>query len=166
MPLNLTKAIVFFDLETTGANVTQDRIVEIAALRIDPSGEEIEKHWLVNPGIPIPPVTTSIHGITDKDVENAPSFENIANEVLDFFKGSDLGGYNHIKFDVPLLMEEFNRVNINFDIKNRRLIDAQRIFFMMEPRTLSGAYKFYCQKNLVNAHSAMADTKATYEVLK
>ncbi len=166
MELNLKKDLVFFDLETTGPNITRDRIIEIAAIKLFQDGNEEKKRWLVNPGMPIPPSSTSIHGITDKDVKDAPKFEEIANEIFAFFKDCDLGGYNHIKFDIPLLMEEFARLEINFDLKNRRLLDAQKIFFFMEPRTLSAAYRFYCDKDLENAHSAMADTEATLEVLK
>ncbi len=166
MNLNLKKDLVFFDLETTGTNVTNDRIIEIAAIKVMMAGGEEKRHWFVNPGIPIPASSTAIHGISDKDVKDAPKFAEIANEVFTFFKDCDLGGYNHIKFDIPLLLEEFTRVEINFDLKNRRLLDAQRIFFFMEPRTLSAAYRFYCDKDLENAHSAMADTEASLEVLK
>ncbi len=162
----MTRPIVFFDLETTGTNITQDRIIELAAIKSFPDGQEEKKFWKINPGIPIPPESTAVHGITDKDVKDAPLFSEVAKEVFAFFKDSDLGGYNHIKFDIPLLIEEFNRVDLSFDLKNKRLIDAQRLFFLMEPRTLSAAYKFYCDKDLEDAHSAMADTEATFEVLK
>lgn len=166
MDLKLKKDLVFFDLETTGTNVSNDRIIEIASIKLMMDGSEEKKYWLVNPGIPIPPASTAIHGISDKDVKNAPKFADIAEEVHSFFKDCDLGGYNHIKFDIPLLLEEFSRLEISFDLKNKRLLDAQKIFFFMEPRTLSAAYRFYCDKELENAHSAMADTEATLEVLK
>lgn len=166
MALKLTKDIVFFDLETTGTNILSDRIIEIAAIRIGTDASETKKEWRINPGIPIPPEATAIHGISDADVTDAPLFGELSKEIFDFFKNCDLGGYNHIKFDIPVLIEEFARVDMEFSLKNRRLIDAQRIFFRMEPRTLSAAYRFYCDKNLENAHSAMADTEATFEVLK
>jgi DNA polymerase-3 subunit epsilon len=165
MELKLNKALVFFDLETTGTNILSDRIIEIAAIRIEVDGTETKKEWRLNPGIPIPPDSTAIHGISDADVAGAPSFEQMSKEIFDFFKNCDLGGYNHIKFDIPVLIEEFARVDMEFSLKNRRLLDAQRIFFKMEPRTLSAAYRFYCDKKLDNAHSAMADTEATLEVL-
>lgn len=164
--MELNKALVFFDVETTGTNVTQDRIIELAAIKINTDKSKVNKEWRMNPGIPIPQSSTDIHGISDKDVKDLPGFSEYAEEIFEFFQNCDLGGYNHIKFDIPVLIEEFNRVNLDFNLKNRRLLDAQRIFFMMEPRTLSGAYKFYCDKDLEDAHSAMADTKATLEVLE
>jgi len=166
MQLNLTKPLAFFDLETTGINVSKDRIVEISVLKVMPDGSEISKTWLVNPTIPIPEKTSKIHGIYDKDVKDKPTFAELAKEISDFFDNSDLAGYNSNKFDVPLLIEEFLRVDFDFDVKKRRLIDGQVIFFKKEPRTLGAAYKFYCDKKLENAHTAEADVYATYEVLK
>lgn len=166
MQLNLTKPLAFFDLETTGLNVSKDRIVEISVLKVMPDGSEHPKTWLVNPRIPIPEKTSKIHGIYDKDVKDKPTFEELAKEISDFFENSDLAGYNSNKFDVPLLVEEFLRADFDFDIKKRKLVDAQVIFFKQEPRTLGAAYKFYCDKKLENAHTAEADVYATYEVLK
>jgi len=165
MQLKLTRPIAFFDLETTGTNVVKDRIVEISIYKVLPGGGTESMTKLINPGIPIPPEVTEIHGITNLDVANAPTFEQIANQLNDFLHNCDLAGYNSNKFDIPMLIEEFLRCGINFDIKKRRLVDVQNIFHKMEPRTLRAAYKFYCGKNLVDAHSAEADTKATYEVL-
>ncbi|MCF8302519.1 MAG: 3'-5' exonuclease [Bacteroidales bacterium] len=166
MELNLTRPIAFFDLETTGTNVGKDRIVEISIVKIHPDGTEELKTELINPTIPIPPETTAIHGITNEDVKDKPTFAQKANEFAKFLESCDLGGYNSIKFDIPLLVEEFLRAEIDFDIKNRRFVDVQNIFHKMEPRTLKAAYKFYCEKDLENAHSAEADARATYEVLK
>ncbi len=164
--LNLTKPICFFDLETTGTQVASDRIVEISILKVTPDQEEILKTWRVNPGIPIPPEVTAIHGISNEDVADKPSFKELAREIEQFIQGADLAGYNSNRFDLPLLAEEFLRVDIDFDLGNRKSIDVQGIFFKKEPRTLEAAYKFYCNKSLENAHSAEADTIATYEVLK
>lgn len=166
MELNLTKPIAFFDLETTGVSTTQDRIVEMSIIRIDVNGEESIKTTKVNPTIPIPEEVSLIHGIYDKDVKDAPTFKQIAKSVDDFLVGCDLGGYNLTKFDVPVIMEEFLRAGVDFNLDNRRIVDAQRIFYMMQPRTLTAAYKFFCGKELDGAHSAEADTRATYEVLK
>lgn len=166
MNLNLNKPICFFDLETTGVNITNDRIVEISILKVHPDGKEERKTWLVNPGIPIPKEVTAIHGISDADVADKPAFKEIAKEVHTMIKDSDLGGFNSNRFDIPLLAEEMLRAEIDFDMKGRVSIDVQTIFHKMEQRTLSAAYKFYCYKNLDDAHSAEADTKATYEVLK
>ena len=166
MQLNLTKPLVFFDLETTGINVSKDRIVEISVLKVMPDGTEHKKTWLINPTIPIPEKVSKIHGIYDKDVKDKPTFKDLANEILEFFGDADLVGYNSNKFDIPLLVEEFLRAECDFDVKNRRFIDGQVIFFKKEPRTLSAAYEFYCGKKLENAHSAEADVFATYEVLK
>jgi DNA polymerase III subunit epsilon len=166
MNLNLTKPICFFDLETTGVNISKDRIVEISILKIFPNGKEETKTWLVNPEIPIPKEVTAIHGITDADVANKPIFKAIAKEIHNMIKDSDLGGYNSNKFDIPLLAEEMLRAEIDFDMKNRVSVDVQTIFHKMEQRTLSAAYKFYCEKELLGAHGAEADTKATFEVLK
>ncbi len=166
MKLNLTKPICFFDLETTGVNITKDRIVEISVLKVHPNGKEESKTWLVNPEIPIPKEVTEIHGISDADVADKPTFKTLAKEIYNLIKDSDLGGFNSNRFDIPLLAEEMLRAEVDFDMKNRVSIDVQTIFHKMEQRTLSAAYKFYCGKNLDGAHSAEADTNATYEVLK
>lgn len=166
MQLSLTKPICFFDLETTGVNITTDRIVEISILKVFPEGKEERKTWRVNPEIPIPKEVTAIHGISDDDVADKPAFRELAKEIYNIIKDSDLGGFNSNRFDIPLLAEEMLRADIDFDMKNRVSIDVQTIFHKMEQRTLSAAYKFYCDKNLEDAHSAEADTNATYEVLK
>ncbi|WP_136480548.1 3'-5' exonuclease [Cognatitamlana onchidii] len=166
MSLNLSKPICFFDLETTGINITSDRIVEISILKVYPNGTEESKTWLVNPEMPIPKETTAIHGISDENVANESPFKELAKEVYNMIKDSDLGGFNSNRFDIPLLAEEMLRAGIDFDMKNRLAVDVQTIFHKMEQRTLSAAYKFYCNENLEDAHSAEADTKATYEVLK
>ncbi|MBD0833059.1 3'-5' exonuclease [Aestuariibaculum sediminum] len=166
MQLNLNKPICFFDLETTGVNITSDRIVEIAILKIHPNGKEESKRWLVNPTIPIPKEVTAIHGISDEDVADKPTFKELAKEIYNLIKDSDLGGFNSNRFDIPLLAEEMLRADVDFDMKNRLAVDVQTIFHKMEQRTLSAAYKFYCDKNLEDAHTAEADTLATYEVLK
>ncbi len=166
MKLNLNKPLAFFDLETTGINVTKDRIVEISILKVIQDGTELIKTWRVNPGMPIPDKSSKIHGIYDADVADKPVFAIVGKEVNQFLENCDLAGYNSNKFDVPLLVEEFLRANIDFDIKKRKLIDVQVIFFKKEPRTLGAAYRFYCQKELENAHTAEADVMATFEVLK
>ena len=166
MNLKLKKPIAFFDLETTGINPAQDKIVELSFLRIEPNGEKKVKTMKINPGIPIPIETSLIHGIYDADVKDAPKFKEVAKNLAQFIEGCDLAGFNILKFDLPMLVEEFLRANLEFDYSTRQLIDAQKIFHMMEPRTLSAAYKFYCGKTLENAHSAEADTLATYEVLE
>lgn len=166
MSLNLKKAICFFDLETTGINISKDRIVEIAVLKVFPDGQEESKTWKVNPGMPIPQEVTDIHGISDADVADAPTFKEIAKDVYNMIKDSDLGGFNSNRFDIPLLAEEMLRADVDFDMKSTLAVDVQTIFHKMEQRTLSAAYKFYCGKDLENAHSAAADTLATYEVLK
>jgi len=166
MELKLKRPICFFDLETTGVNVVNDRIVEISVLKIFPNGTQESKTWLVNPGRKIPKETTAIHGITDEKVANEPSFKELAHTIHDMIKDSDLAGYNSNKFDIPLIAEEFLRVGIDFSMGKRKAVDIQNIFHRMEQRTLSAAYKFYCQKDLENAHSAEADTTATYEILK
>ncbi|MBD5337109.1 MAG: 3'-5' exonuclease [Bacteroides sp.] len=163
--LNLDRPIIFFDLETTGTNVTRDRIVEISLIKVLPKGEPIRKCRRINPEMPIPAESTAIHHITDEDVANEPTFRQIARSLYDFFSGCDIAGYNSNKFDVPMLIEEFGRAGIRFDLRDRRLIDVQNIFHKMEQRTLVAAYKFYCGKDLENAHSAAADAEATYEVL-
>lgn len=165
MKLNLTKPLVFFDLETTGVQVGSDRIVEICLLKVEINGEVSSLVHRVNPGMTIPQQSIDIHGITDEMVRDKPTFKELAAEIANYIGDSDLAGYNSNKFDIPLLVEEFLRVGINFDITNRKTIDVQNIFHKMEPRTLKAAYKFYCGKNLDNAHSAEADTMATYEIL-
>jgi len=166
MKLKLKNPIAFFDLETTGININHDRIVEISILKISPNGEEEKRTDLINPGIPIPLESSLIHGIYDKDIKDAPKFKEIGKMLTNFLTGCDLAGFNILKFDVPMLVEEFLRADINFDISRRKLIDAQKIFHLMEKRNLAAAYKFYCNKTLENAHSAEADTIATYEIFK
>ena len=166
MELKLTRPICFFDLETTGINVAKDRIVEISILKVYPNGNKESKTWLVNPQIPIPKEVTAIHGISDEKVANEPTFKDLAREIADLIKDADLGGFNSDRFDIPLLAEEMLRAEMEFDMKNRVAVDVQTIFHKMEKRTLEAAYKFYCDKELTNAHSAAADTEATYEVLK
>jgi len=166
MKLNLRNPLAIFDLETTGTNIIHDRIIEISILKVSPNDTQEKKTWLINPEIPIPAATTAIHGIKDEDVKDAPTFKSMAKVIAKFIEGCDLAGYNIIKFDVPMLVEEFLRANVDFDVSKRKLIDAQKIFFLMEKRTLSAAFKFYCGKSLDNAHSAEADTLATYEILK
>ena len=166
MQLNLNKSICFFDLETTGISITKDRIVEISILKVNPDGSEEKKTWLVNPEIPIPAVVTAVHGITDEKVANEPTFNELAKEVNTWIKDSDLGGFNSNRFDIPLLAEEMLRAGIDFDMKNRLSVDVQTIFHKMEQRTLTAAFKFYCDRSLEDAHSAEADTMATFEVLK
>ena len=166
MELNLNKPICFFDLETTGIDVAKDRIVEISILKIFPNGNKESKTWLVNPEMTIPPQVIAVHGITNEKVANEPTFSVLAPTVYNMIKDSDLGGYNSDRFDIPLLAEELLRAGIDFDMKNRVSVDVQTIFHKMEERTLSAALKFYCGKSLENAHSAAADTEATYEILK
>ncbi|MBN1986274.1 MAG: 3'-5' exonuclease [Prolixibacteraceae bacterium] len=166
MNLELKNPVVFLDLETTGINIVTDRIVEIALLKVHLDGHEEEKLLRINPEMPIPEEASKIHGITDEDVKDAPPFKEVAKTLAKFLEGCDLGGFNSNRFDIPLLAEEFLRADIDIDFKKRKFIDVQAIFHKMEKRTLAAAYKFYCNKQLVDAHSAMADTKATYEVLK
>ncbi|WP_299766626.1 3'-5' exonuclease [uncultured Dokdonia sp.] len=166
MKLNISRPICFFDLETTGIQVAKDRIVEISILKIFPDGREEEYTQRINPTVPIPAATTAVHGISDADIADAPVFAEKATEIYNLIKDSDLAGFNSNRFDIPLLAEELLRCDIDFDMKNRNAIDVQNIFHKMEQRTLVAAYKFYCDKDLTNAHSAAADTKATYEVLK
>jgi DNA polymerase-3 subunit epsilon len=166
MKLKLKNPLVFLDLETTGINVVTDRIVEIALLKINADGSEDEKVLRINPEIPIPPESTRIHGITDEAVKNAPTFKEVAKSLAKFLEGCDLAGFNSNRFDVPLLAEEFLRADIEIDLKKKKFIDIQAIFHKMEKRTLAAAYKFYCQQDLINAHSALADARATYEVLQ
>ena len=165
MKLNLTRPLAIFDLETTGTNIGSDRIVELCIIKIHPDGHEEVMTRRVNPGIPIPAEVTAIHGISDEDVKNEPKFAEIAPQLIQFLANCDMGGYNSNKFDVPLLVEEFLRADLDFELKGRRFVDVQNIFHKMEPRTLKAAYRFYCSMDLVNAHSAEADTRATYEVL-
>lgn len=166
MFLNLNRPLVFFDLETTGVHVGSDRIVQICLLKIMPDQSESVRNYLINPEMPIPPGTTAIHGITDADVRDKPTFRMMAGEIAAFIGNADLAGYNSNKFDVPLLVEEFLRAEVDFELKNRNLIDVQNIFHKMEQRTLKAAYRFYCSKELENAHDAEADTRATMEVFK
>ncbi|WP_031425821.1 3'-5' exonuclease [Flavimarina sp. Hel_I_48] len=166
MQLNLSRPICFFDLETTGTNVANDRIVEISVLKVHPGGKEEKFTWLVNPTVPIPAETTAVHGIKDEDVADKPKFKELATEIYNLIKDSDLAGYNSNRFDIPLLAEEMLRADVDFDMKNRHAVDVQTIFHKMEQRTLAAALKFYCQQELTDAHSAEADTIATYEVLK
>ena len=166
MELNLTKPIVFFDLETTGVNVGKDKIIEICMIKIMPDAKEIEKTMRINPGIALPEYITELTGITDSDLADKPQFYQVANEIKEFIGEADLAGYNSNKFDVPLLMEEFLRAGVEFSLLGRNMIDVQNIFHKMEARTLVAAYKFYCHKNLDDAHSALGDTRATLEVMK
>jgi DNA polymerase III subunit epsilon len=166
MELNLRNPLIFLDLETTGINVASDRIVEIALLKIHPDGKEDEKQLRINPEMPIPENASRIHGIYDKDVKDCPTFREVAKTLAHFVEGCDLAGFNSNRFDIPLLAEEFLRAGVDVDLKRRKFIDVQAIFHKMEKRTLGAAYKLYCNKNLEDAHSAMVDTKATYEVFK
>jgi DNA polymerase III subunit epsilon len=162
--LTLTKPIAFIDLETTGVSLSSDRIVEIAIIKIMPDQSRVTKRKIINPQIPIPQGAIDVHGITNEMVKDAPTFKQIANEVKVFIDGCDLGGYNSNRFDIPILMEEFLRAGMNVDLSTRKMVDVQHIFYTMEPRTLSAAYKFYCEKELINAHSAEADIAATIDV--
>ena len=164
--LQLKKPLAFIDLETTGVNPGTDRIVEIAIVKILTDGTKSVKRKLINPGIPIPKGASNVHGITDEMVRDAPAFKLVAQELKQMLDGCDLAGYNSNRFDIPLLMEEFLRAQVDFDMKGRKLLDIQNIFHKMEPRTLSAAYKFYCNQNLDAAHSAEADATATYEILE
>lgn len=166
MQLNLKNPIVFFDLETTGINITQDRIVEISFLKVHPNGKEEIKSRRINPEMPIPPQATAIHGITDEDVKDCPTFKKVARSLAEQLEGCDLAGFNSSRFDVPMLAEEFLRAGIDFDMSKRKFVDVQIIFHKKEQRTLEAAYAFYCDKKLENAHSAEADALATYEVFK
>ena len=166
MKIKLSKPICFFDLETTGINISKDRIVEISILKVYPNSNKESRTWLVNPEISIPSEVSKIHGITNEMVINEPSFKEIGSQVKEMINNSDLGGFNSNKFDIPLLAEEFLRSNIDFDLEKIKCIDVQNIFHKMEKRTLGAAYKFYCKKDLIDAHSSKADTLATYEVLE
>lgn len=166
MKLQLSRPIAFIDLETTGVNISIDRIVEIAIVKINPDGTRQVKRKLINPLMPIPKASSDVHGITDDMVKDAPTFKQAANEIKQFIDNCDLGGYNSNRFDIPMLLEEFLRAGLEFSVDGRKLVDAQKVFHMMEQRTLSAAYKFYCQKVLEGAHSAEVDAQATWEVLE
>lgn len=166
MDLSLSRPLAVFDLETTGIRVATDRIVELSVLRVETDNSKQVKTYRINPGIPIPLESTLIHGISDEDVKDSPTFKELAPELLDLFSDCDLSGYNSNKFDIPLLVEEFLRADVDFDLRDRYFVDVQNIFHKMEPRTLKAAYKFYCGKELIDAHSAEADTMATFEILK
>lgn len=165
MNLKLHKPLCIFDLETTGLNISKDKIVEICILKVNPDASRESKTWLVNPEMPIPPHVSEVHGIYDKDVKDAPTFKEIAPKIMEMIAGSDLGGFNSNRFDVPVLAEEMLRAGVDFDLNKIKLVDAQTIFHKKEPRNLSAAYQFYCDKTLENAHSAEADVLATFEVL-
>lgn len=165
MELQLKRPLCFFDLEATGISVTKDRIVEISILKVFPNGNKESKTWLVNPEMPIPPEVVAIHGIDNAKVANEPTFKELAHRVVEMLKDADLAGYNSNKYDIPLLAEELLRAEIDFDLRKKKSVDVQNIFHKKEKRTLEAAYRFYCQKDLENAHSAEADTLATYEVL-
>lgn len=166
MELKLKRPIVFFDLETTGVDPSKDRIVEISMVKVQPNGDQEIKTRRINPGMPIPPESTAIHGISDEDVRDEPRFEQLAKSLAAYIEGCDLAGYNSNKFDIPVLVEEFLRAGLDVDLKKRKFVDVQNIFHKKEQRTLVAALKFYCGKDLEAAHSAEADTLATYEVLK
>lgn len=166
MQLRLQRPIIFFDLETTGTNITHDRIVEISIIKVLPSGEEQERTRRINPEMPIPAEATAIHHITDADVANEPTFRQLAKSLAEIFADCDIAGFNSNRFDIPLLLEEFHRAGIVLDLSKTRFVDVQTIYHKMEPRNLSAAYKYYCGQDLEAAHSANADTRATLEVLK
>jgi len=166
MQLNLTKPICFFDLETTGINISKDRVVEISILKVYPNGNKESRTWLVNPEMTIPKEVIEIHGISNEKVANEPTFKELAKDIYNMIKDADLAGFNSNRFDIPLLAEELLRAGIDFDMKSSLAVDVQTIFHKMEQRTLSAAYKFYCNEDLEGAHSAEADTNATYEILK
>ncbi|MBS7565271.1 DNA polymerase III subunit epsilon [Mucilaginibacter sp. Bleaf8] len=165
MKLNLKRPLAFFDLETTGTSIGTDRVIEIAFIKLLPDGTEESKTWLINPQMPIPLETSLIHGFYDDDVKDAPVFKDVADEIAAFIIDADLAGYNSNKFDIPMLMEEFLRAGVAFDMDGRHFVDVQNIFHQMEQRTLKAAYRFYCDKDIINAHTAEADTRATMEVL-
>jgi DNA polymerase-3 subunit epsilon len=166
MKLNLQNPLIFFDLETTGVDVAKDRIVELCYIKVFPNGNEESKSMRINPGMPIPSRASEVHGIYDADVADCPTFKEIAPELFQTFQGCDLAGFNSNKFDIPLLCEEFLRQGMDFDVSRRKCIDVQNIYHKLERRTLVAAYKYYCEKELENAHSALADTRATLEVLE
>lgn len=165
MNLILKKPLIVFDLETTGLNLVTDKIIEYSLVKVFPDGEKEIRTQLINPGVPIPPETTKIHGISDKDVVNKPKFKDIAADLYAFIGNADLAGFNSNKFDIPFLIEEFLKAGIDFSLKGRRLVDVQNVFHKMEPRNLKAAYKFYCGQDIINAHTAEADALATYEIL-
>jgi DNA polymerase-3 subunit epsilon len=165
MKLNLRNPLCFFDLETTGTNIIHDRIIEIAVIKMMPNGETIRKANVLNPTIPILPESSAIHGLKEEDVKGKPTFKEVAKEYMRFFEGADLAGFNVLKFDIPMLVEEFLRAGVEFDYTRKKIIDAQKIFHLMEKRTLSAAYRFYVNKDIQNSHTAEADTEATMEVL-
>ena len=166
MALKLSRPLVFFDLETTGVNITHDRIIEISYIKVLPDGKELSKTLRFNPGMPIPPEATAVHHISDRDVIDKPLFKEYAKTLAEIFRGCDFAGFNSNRFDIPMLDEEFHRANVDFDFSKARFIDVQTIFHKKEPRTLVAAYRFYCNKELEGAHSADADTRATLEVLR
>ena len=165
MKLNLVKPIIFFDLETTGTDISKDRIVEICYIKVFPDGKEIEYTKRINPEMHIPEQASAVHGIYDADVKDCPTFKEVAREIANEFEGCDVAGFNSNRFDLPLLAEEFLRAQVDIDLSRLRAIDVQVLYHKREPRTLSAAYKFYCGENLEDAHSALADTRATYNVL-
>ena len=164
--LNLKNPIIFFDLETTGTDINKDRIVEISYIKLYPNGNEESKNMRINPGMHIPESSSQVHGITDDDVKDCPLFKDVAKSIAKVFEGCDIAGFNSNRFDIPLLVEEFLRVGVDLDLRKHKFIDVQNIYHKLEKRTLIAAYKYYCGKNLEDAHSALADTKATYEVLQ
>lgn len=166
MKLNLKNPIIFFDLETTGIDVAKDRIVELCYIKVFPNGNEESKSMRLNPGMHIPEASSQVHGIYDEDVQDCPTFSQIASDLKKVFEGADLAGFNSNRFDIPLLVEEFLRVGIDIDLSRRKMVDVQNIYHKLERRTLIAAYKYYCNKDLENAHSALADTRATLEVLE
>lgn len=166
MNLNLKNPIIFFDLETTGVDVCKDRIVEICYIKIFPNGNEVSRNMRINPGMHIPEASSQVHGITDEDVKDCPRFKDVAREIANDFEGCDVAGFNSNRFDLPMLAEEFLRAQVDIDLSRHRAVDVQVIYHKLEQRTLSAAYKFYCNADLENAHSALADTRATYEILK
>ena len=166
MELNLKNPIIFFDLETTGVDVSKDRIVEICYIKVWPNGNEVSRTMRINPGMHIPEQSSAVHGIKDEDVKDCPIFKDVAKDIANDFMGCDIAGFNSNRFDLPMLAEEFLRAQVDIDLTRHRAIDVQVIYHKLEQRTLSAAYKFYCGAELVNAHSALADTRATYEILK
>lgn len=166
MNLSLDRPLVFFDIESTGLDVLKDRIIQLAMIKVLPDGTQVEKEWLINPGIPISEEAQAVHGITVDMIRNKPSFRDLADEIYAFMDNSDLAGYNSNRFDIPMLVEEFARVGKKIDMDKIRTVDVQRIFYKMEPRNLTAAYKFYCDKDLTGAHDALADVRATLEVLE
>lgn len=166
MKLNLKRPIIFFDLETTGLDIAKDRIVELCYIRVEPNGNEEARSMRINPEMHIPEVASSVHGITDDDVKDCPTFADVAPQLTATFEGCDLAGFNSNRFDLPLLAEEFMKASVNIDLSHVQAIDVQNIYHKLEKRTLAAAYKFYCGRDLENAHSALADTQATYEVLQ